>query len=305
VAAVLIDGGSKEAMMDAQATHAEAPALDRAALRECVRSTLTRLSRTGELPTLPQAASAALGVARRPDAGVEDLCDVIRTDVGLSARILRVANSAAYARRTPAKTLPEAVLTVGLRKTCDLLVAATARTLFVGPYSESLWRHALASAVASEEVARRTRLVDPQTAFLPGLFHDVGRIAFLLADGAAFEVIHGLAAEGEGDAPELERGWYGFDHAEAGAILAEDWGLAAEQCEAVRWHHRPGCAEAGGALAVLLGCADVVAYEIGCPGSPQRPSQSSLAMLGLDADETTALVTRVREMWQLQNVLLS
>jgi len=297
--------GPKEGMGMEPVEEQDEPGLDRDALRECVRSTLTRLSRTGELPTLPQAATAALGVARDPEAGIEDLCAVIRVDVGLSARILRVANSAAYARRTPAKTLPEAVLTVGLRKTCDLLVAATARLLFVGPYAEELWHHALASAVASEELARRTRLVEAQAAFLPGLFHDVGRIAFLLADSTAFDVIHRLAADGEADPTELERGWYGFDHAEAGAILAEDWGLVAEQCEAIRWHHRPGRADAGGALAALLGCADVVAYEIGCPGSPQRPSPGTLATLGFDTDETTALVERVREVWQIQNVLLS
>ena len=86
-------------------------------LREGVRTTLTRLSRTGELPTLAPTAVAAMAIARDPEAGVEQLCRVVRSDVGLSARILRVANSAAYARRVPARTLSDAVLTLGLRKT--------------------------------------------------------------------------------------------------------------------------------------------------------------------------------------------
>jgi HD-like signal output (HDOD) protein len=280
--------------------------LDRDALRECVRSTLTRLSRTGELPSLPAAATAALGVARDPEADIDDLCAVIRVDVGLSARILRVANSAAYARRAPAKTLGDAVLTVGLRKTCDLLVAASARQLFVaGVHGEHLWHHALATAVAAEELARKTRLIDAQTAFLPGLFHDVGRIAFLLADRTAFDVIHRLARDGEGPTSELERGWYSFDHAEAGAILTEDWGLAPEQSEAIRCHHRPGQAVVAGALAALLGAADRVAYTIGCPGGPQSPEGSVLASLGLDADDAETLVGRVREAWDRHHDLLS
>lgn len=280
-------------------------ALDRDALRECVRATLTRLSRTGELPALPATATAALGIARDPDAGIDELCGIIRVDVGLSARILRVANSAAYARRTPAKTLKEAVLTVGLRKTCDLLVAASARKLFeTGHRAEHLWNHALAAGIAAEELARITRRIEPATAFLPGLFHDVGRIAFLLADPLAYDVIRGLVHEGAGTPSELERSWYGFDHAEAGAILAEDWGLAGEQCDGIRWHHRPSEAEAGRHLAHVLEAADAMAYAIGCGVHPGVAPEPDLRALGIAPENADALRERIREAFVQQNELL-
>ena len=98
-------------------------ALDHTVVREQVTRTLKRLSRTGALPTLPTVASAALGMVRDPEADIERLCRVIQTDVGLAARVLRIANSAALGRRSPARKLSEAVVTVGLRKTCDVLVA--------------------------------------------------------------------------------------------------------------------------------------------------------------------------------------
>ena len=79
--------------------------VERGDLRQRVRNTLTRLSRTGSLPTLPAAASAALNIARDPEADVQHVCEVIHTDVGLAARIIRAANSAAIGRRTPAKSL--------------------------------------------------------------------------------------------------------------------------------------------------------------------------------------------------------
>jgi HD-like signal output (HDOD) protein len=248
--------------------------VDRQALREHVRSTLTRLSRTGELPALPAAATAALAIVRDPNAGVESLCRVIRADVGLSARILRAANSAAYARRVPARTLAEAVLTLGLRRTCDLLVAAGARQLFrqVPRHAERLWNHALSTALVAEELARETGAVDPHLTFLPGLFHDVGRIAFLLADDDAFGVVHDRI---EGRAPsqsDVERAWYGFDHAEAAAILVEDWGLVHDQVDGIRWHHQPGQAEQGRVIAALLNVADAGAYAMGCGASAAAPS---------------------------------
>ncbi len=288
------------------ATVPDETALDRAALRDCVRSTLTRLSRTGELPTLPATATAALAVARDPEAGVDELCKVIRLDVGLSARILRVGNSPAYARRTPAKTLRDAVLTIGLRKACDLLVAASARRLFESSRRASdLWGHALATAIAAEELARVTRAIDPAMAFLPGLFHDVGRIAFMLADPVAHDVIVGLVDEGAGTPSELERGWYGFDHADAGAILAEDWGLAPEQCEGIRWHHRPADAEGPGqGLAAVVQAADALAYAIGWGSYATHAPTLDLQALGIAPDEAETFHERVLQAFEQQNELL-
>lgn len=276
-------------------------------LQSRVRSTLARLSQTGALPALPAAASAALGMARDPEADVDKLCRVIQTDIGLSARVLKVANSAALGRRNPARKLQEAIITVGLRKTCDIMVAACAKRLYEGASTraEELWNHSLAVAVAAEELARTTRRIEVGSAFLPGLFHDVGRVAFLLADETAAEVIEGLVANGEEDKSYLEREWYGFDHSEAGAILAEDWGLALELCDAIRWHHQPSEAGAAQELAMILNAADYLAYRIGCGSSGEPPAGVSIAYLGLSPEDETVLVERVRTAWEEQRDLLS
>ena len=280
--------------------------VDRQALREHVRSTLTRLSRTGELPALPAAATAALAIARDPEAGVESLCTVIRTDVGLSARILRAANSAAYARRVPARTLAEAVLTLGLRRTCDLLVAAGVRQLFhrVPRCAERMWNHALATALVAEEVARATGAVDPHIVFLPGLFHDVGRIAFLLADDAAFGFVDAQVESGAKKRPDAERAWYGFDHAEAGAILAEDWGLVHEQVDAIRWHHQPGQADQGRLLAAVLNVGDAGAYVLGFGGGAVAPLDAAgREILLLSADTTNEALATARGVFAIHHDL--
>jgi putative nucleotidyltransferase with HDIG domain len=275
-------------------------------LQARVRSTLARLSQTGALPSLPAAASAALALARDPEADVDKLCRVIQTDVGLSARVLRVANSAALGRRNPARKLQEAVITVGLRKTCDIMVAACAKRLYEGATAraEELWNHSLAVAVAAEELARTTRRVEVGSAFLPGLFHDVGRVAFLLADETAAEVIENLAAGGDGAKSFLEREWYGFDHAEAGAILAEDWGLALELCDAIRWHHDPSEAGAARELATILNAADAVAYKLGAGATLEAPTGVTTTHLGLSPEDEATLLERVQTAWDAQRDLL-
>ena len=280
-------------MMNETASHEE---VDPAESRRKVTSTLKRLSRTGALPTLPSVASAALGIARDPEADVKELCDIVRTDVGLSARVLRIANSAALARRRAARELSEAVLTIGLRKACDVLVAACARQLYdvSSPQAAKLWEHSLAAAVAAEEIARRTRLVDAQRAFLPGLFHDVGRIAFFLADDVGLAALDRMVDGREGTRCMLENEWYGFDHTEVAACLVEEWGLAMEQSDAIRWHHAPAKAGAAEGFARVLNAADGVAYAIGMGTDLWVPEEVDFAGLVADESEAEELVEVVR-----------
>jgi putative nucleotidyltransferase with HDIG domain len=275
--------------------------------RQRVRTTLINLSRTGELPALPQTATAALALARKPDADTEELCDLIALDVGLAARILRIANSAAYIRRAPARTIRDAVLALGMRKTCDVLVAACFRQLHRDPggYAQRLWHHALAVAIATEELARATRGIDPNLAFLPGLFHDVGRIAFLLADYTSVDVIQGLVEAGAGARSALEEEWYGFDHAVTGAVLAADWGLDPEQCEAIRCHHDPTRASRGRTLALLLSAADTIATAIGCGTGIVLDTRDAFVELGVSADDETGCTARVQALFAEQRELFA
>jgi putative nucleotidyltransferase with HDIG domain len=252
-------------------------------------------------------ATAALAIARDPDGNPADLARLIQTDVGLTARILRLANSPAYGRRRETQSVHDAVVTVGMRTACNILVAICARQLYVVPgrYTEVLWHHSLAVAVAAEDLARVTRRVRPGAAFLPGLLHDIGRIAFLLLDPRLFEMIRELVESGKGEATALERDCYDLDHAQVGGVLAEEWGLAPEQCDAIQWHHEPARGGAGQALATVINAADHLAYTIGYGSSEQVPPSVSMAILGLSPDDEVACADRAREAFELQERLIS
>src|SRR5262249_20926444 len=191
-----------------------------------------RLSRSGELPSIPAVAAAGLRIARDPTADAQRLCDVVQTDVGIAARVLRVANSAIYGQRVRAQSLRQAVTAIGFRTMGDILMAASLRSLFDtrSPLAEKLWDHALAVALAAEELGRAHTSLPPGACFLPGLLHDIGRAVFLLSNPAPLEVVATLVARGEGDATMLEAEWYGFDHTAASALLAQEWGVAPDAC---------------------------------------------------------------------------
>jgi HD-like signal output (HDOD) protein len=231
------------------------------------------------------------------------LIRAVGSDVGLAARLVRCAGAV----RPGTDTLAEAVAALGVRKACDLVVAAATRQMLAPAdvQVQALWNHALATAIAAEELARTTRRVDPARAFLPGLFHDVGRIAFLLTDGMSFDVIQDLVTSGEADALACEREWYGFTHAEAGAILAEDWGLALDQCEAIRWHHTPADAPPEGReLAALLEAADRLAYAAGSGAGPTPRTTRAAGPVKLSAEDEAACAQRVQRAVAAQATLL-
>jgi HD-like signal output (HDOD) protein len=280
--------------------------LERGAERERrhvqVRDTLVRFSSAGTLPTLPQATTAALALAREPETDIDPLCTVIRTDVGLAACVLRLANSAAYGRRRPATTLQAAIVTIGIRKTCDIVVAAGARRLYgaAGQYAGALWRHALTVGIATEELARMKGHRDPDTTFVPGLLHDVGRIAFFVVDPLSF----GKAVRRE-ERTARERRRYGLDHAEAGAILVGEWGFGVDHRDAIRWHHDPAQAEAGRELALLIDAADTLAHAVdletdGDPPAEEFP-EAHFAGVGLSARDGTDWIQRARTSFALHH----
>jgi putative nucleotidyltransferase with HDIG domain len=258
-----------------------------------VKGMLTRISRTGTLPTLPKVSTAALAFVRDPDANLNQLCPLIEADVGLAARVIRAANSPIYGRGTKVTSVRTAILTLGLRQTSVILMAAGARQSFPGGASAvRLWGHSLASAVAAEVLAKLTTQVKVGDAFLPALFHDVGRTVFLLADPEAFERIESLVDEGSGVRETLERGHFGLDHAEAGATLVAEWGFGPEVIAAVRWHHRPD-ARIRGAFGVLLRAADALAQFVAADCGPEGVDDEALLMLGVcgeDRERSIALV---------------
>jgi HD-like signal output (HDOD) protein len=243
--------------------------------REATRSIFLRIAETCDLPPLPAVAARAMTLARDPDASAADLARLVGTDTALAARVLKISRSVTYLRQQPPRTLQEAVVVVGFQALRKILVAASARSTHRGddPIATRLWEHALATALAADELAAAAREPRGGDAFIAGLLHDVGRLVFHLSDPAAYARL-ALGAE------ELESEIFGVTHAAVGGCLAEKWGLDAEVVDAVMLHH---AGDAGG-LAARVGLADRIAHRIGY-GSMPAPAP------GADTDADGALAS--------------
>src|SRR5207244_266080 len=123
------------------------------------------------------------------------------------------------------------------------------RPVFASRNLYDLWNHSLEAAQVAEELALTSKCIDPSEAFLAGLIHDIGRLAFSLLS-CDFQARRQRLSE-YGCPPVLvELALTGTCHAEIGAELLRVWALPAQIVDAVKFHHDPQ--ESAGPLAALL-----------------------------------------------------
>jgi HD-like signal output (HDOD) protein len=200
-----------------------------------LRALVERVARTVDLPPLPKVATRAMALASDVDAGVHEVAQVVGMDPALAAQVLRISNSVTYLRRQPARTIRDAIVTVGFQALRRVLIAASARSAFRTDVrvAETLWAHAFLTSLAADELAALAHRPRGGPEFLAGLLHDVGRLVLHVADPTGYACV---STDGD-DAHERET--YGFTHAEIGACVVHEWGVEDEVVDAILTHHDP------------------------------------------------------------------
>ncbi len=138
------------------------------------------------LPTLPEVALKVREVVQDPDATAAQLADIIVTDAALSARLLKVANSALYRGRVPVESVQTAVSRLGLQMVRNLVTSLVMEQMFK-PTSRTLekrmrklWEHSTEVAAISQVIASKQPHIKTDEAMLAGLIHNIGVLPILM-----------------------------------------------------------------------------------------------------------------------------
>jgi diguanylate cyclase (GGDEF)-like protein/putative nucleotidyltransferase with HDIG domain len=200
------------------------------------------IGRCNGLPVMDRSVQRVLALTADEQCDLGDLVAALEADPALAVNLLRYANSAYVGRPIQAKTVRQAVVMIGRQATRQLcLEAVTFRFFEAAPGNGRMSRgqmHLHAVAVARVAAATATMVSIPtDVPHLAGLLHDCGKLVMPLAFGEeAMDEIAALHPSGAArSAAEWDR--FGIDHAYAGALFAEQSGLADELVTAIAWHH--------------------------------------------------------------------
>jgi putative nucleotidyltransferase with HDIG domain len=267
------------------------------------RSTfLDDVGRLDQLPSLPTIVTQLMEVIDDPLASALDVAHILREDPPLTARVLRMANSALYGGRTRIMSVPQAVLRLGMLEIRNVVVSLTlinAMARFGRRLNyRSFWHHSLTVALATETLTRLVPaedVTDDDGAFATGLLHDIGRLLLDQFYPQAYDEAARVAEEQKIPLIDAERRTLEMDHAEIGALLAGRWSLPEPIVRGIRYHHTPDDAPPSGRrIAGLVRLAEQVcaANELGDPleGEPAADPVAALARLGVGADRSAGVI---------------
>ncbi|MCA9610081.1 MAG: HDOD domain-containing protein [Myxococcales bacterium] len=235
-----------------------------------------------------------LRICTDPSSSMGELRSAIEVDGALSAQLVRVANSAAFATLSPARSLDDAVLRLGVRRVRGIVTGLAALGVFQREtsYAAQIRAHSARVAGLVETLGREWRRRSAADLFLCGLVHDIGKLV-LIEQGALDYPEGELGAD---HAHLLEREQLGFDHAALGRVLMEAWAFPADLVEVVDLHHDVARAyEVGGevgASVALLRLADHIddALEDGDPerwSTLARSGECSYLQISVDVFEAS------------------
>lgn len=196
------------------------------------------------LVSLPEVCLKINHMIEQGDYESTNLANVISYDPDISARLLRLVNSAFYGFQAKIDTIQRAVTMTGAQELRNLVMATTVMREFTGIPSdlidvEDFWRHAVITGTLSQSIAQECHTLHPERLFLAGILHDVGRLViYLTLPEKAREVLF-ITGGDEWILEETEMEVIGFGHTEVGAALFNAWEFPESLQEIARYHHQP------------------------------------------------------------------
>jgi putative nucleotidyltransferase with HDIG domain len=205
---------------------------------------LDKLDRIKEIPTLPSVVFELNKYLQDPDTSIKTVCETVEKDQAITLKILRLVNSAFYGFKSKISDLRNAIILLGYSAVRNAIVSlsvinsfSSKRVALMNFDITQFWKHSLAVAVTSKNIAQLSKKESPDTCFVGGLLHDIGKVILAQYFHDLFEQVWTTLQDEHVSFYEAEKRKLPIDHTIIGAHLASKWQLPEGLIEAIRWHH--------------------------------------------------------------------
>ncbi len=251
-------------------------------------------TRIKNLPTLTAMQNQLAEELRQDSPSVERVGGIISRDIGMTAKILQLVNSAFFGLAQPVTNPTDAAAYLGMNTIRSLALSVEIFSQYDQKNCHSfslnvLSQHSWATGVMARHLAQleRQKIEMLEQCFLAGLVHDIGQLILAFGLGQEYSDVIATAKAKSIPVWQVEQEFFGATHADVGAYLLALWGLPDAIIEAVSKHHHPSdCAAPGFSATLAVHAADVFAHEFSATDTEIPPPQldsAYLSKLGFEA----------------------
>jgi len=250
---------------------------------------------------IPQIALKIIRMIRQQSYDMEDLAEETRSDQVISAKVIRLCNSARFGMKTDA--IDRALVMVGEKRLLQFILAAALEGFF--PENEQgyslckggLYKHAMGTATASEIIANFTGRASADIAYTAGLLHDIGKVVLDQYVSSVAPLFYRRVQSEATNLRAVEHEVFGISHDVAGGLLAERWSLPGTLADVIRHHHQPEDAQVDPDLNRVVSLADLLMSRFMAGQEMEildpRPLGPRLESLGIAPEQLSVLLEQM------------
>lgn len=230
---------------------------------------LSVIRKVEQLPTLPGVVARINELITNPEVSVDEIVRVISVDQSLTARILKVVNSAYYGLQRQVSTIGHALIILGFDEIQQIVVSASVIDLFRSQKNQTIfdvwrfWKHSLGCAFGAKRISKIFHYRVSGEIFVAGLLHDIGKIVMTQYFPDKFLRVVSQIVDHGVPPSEAETGTIGTTHAGLGHLLADHWNLPLSISEAIFHHHDPAKSTHNPLMTAIIHLTDFLSIHNG------------------------------------------
>ena len=220
-----------------------------------------------KLPPSPQIFGKLSKMLKDRNTGMEDIVELVNTDTALTAKVLKISNSASYNTGESIDSLEQAIGRIGFTELFKVVGMAAASNAFArrnrtyGINGWLYWENSVTIGLAMEHLAPIAG-EDAKEAYTLGLLKSMGKT---IIDTCAKKFMAPPIFKEDDNTPLLdwEKETLGITNPEAATLVLESWNFPETAIQALQFQYAPDLAPSGSRFARLLNIAGAIAEHLG------------------------------------------